>query len=161
MSNTGIYNQFCFDIPDLNEDEKDNITKQVQDLTWDARTAGISFDENIATDEWKFTGWDFQCMIRQNADTVGAPMDQTRYTFTLWGSGNINFDPIARFVQKFIANNRPDVAWTAAWANTCNDFVPYAFGGGCIFVDKDRIEYFSSVDWANEKLAQHDKVRGN
>jgi len=160
LDDINIYNQFCFDIPDVTDSERDNLSHQLDDLVWEARTANIEFDENIATDDWGFAGWGFQCMLRQNEETIGKSLEDTRYTFTLWGSGDINFDPIARFVQKFIAQNHPDVAWSAAWANTCNDFVPYAFGGGCIFITEDKIEYFSSSDWAAQKLAQHEQVRG-
>lgn len=125
--------------------------KQHLDITEETRDAWDEEGRPI-TDEARFfyrtteggSDWSFNHRVKIDMET-------TRYCvwFSSWKNGNV--DQVAKLVQLFAQEMRPDLHFTLSWADTCDKLRIGEFGGGAVIVTKDEIRYFSTFEWLSEQ----------
>ena len=71
----------------------------------------------------------------------------------LYATESGNPDQVAYVVQQFLRRFRPDQCWSLTYAESCSKPRISEFGGGAVFVTADRVEFFGSHDFVQQKRA--------
>lgn len=88
---------------------------------------------------------DFECGFQQEAGQEGA---------TLWLQGDETLsDTLTDFVQRFLAEHRPDQFIVISYAATCDDMLPGAFGGGKVFITANSVTWSDDAAWLAAQVA--------
>lgn len=80
---------------------------------------------------------------------------------TLWLQGDETLsDTLTDFVQRFLAEHRPDQFMVISYAATCSQMLPGAFGGGKVFITADSITWSDNALWLAAQVAAFKRSRG-
>jgi len=63
-----------------------------------------------------------------------------------------NPDSVAKFVQRYLREWKPDSCFSIQYAETCSKLRVGNFGGGAIFITAYDIQYINTQDWVQNKL---------
>ena len=80
-----------------------------------------------------------QCLFLDDDDD-DHPVDSWGHLLWFHGKQLRDVGRVARLVQKFLRQFRPDQCWSLAYARTCSAPLAGKFGGGAVFVTPQRIE---------------------
>jgi hypothetical protein len=73
---------------------------------------------------------------------------------SIYSEDHGNVENVAKFMQQFIQMFRPNESFTMEFAFTCSKNRSGEFGGGCVFVTADKIEWLNTGEWMAEKMAE-------